>query len=750
MMMMMMMMIVIFLLLLLLLIDCCYACIGSPNDTLHLVRSRVRAFATLSAQERIELESLLQPHTLAFLCGVDQVFTDPFDFAVDDESSSSIDSTTNAPFRLATDRRRWLSTLLPHYDASEHPRVAWLALSLRYWVEELHVTLPVAVELLWRVNEAKRAAQMWSPEKVQQYLTQCLVNCEDDDAVAFRANVQAALKDAPAGTVTAAAMCATRDDDALLRLLPSLTRWYDRRRLLRNMQVALPLPPRHFEGVARFVLLGLVRFAPSALPSPLVAHLLPLDEDLRQSTGEAYCWRTPDDLPPPDAPPLRTTLSALENDREQWEDEYDHAPDWRRAEMNQTLCPCSRADCGSCGSHGACLGDRCACVHTERTRFVGERCERVDACDAACENDGECVAEQCRCRALTFGERCEQRCSSVYNLTLCEAFNGVPFQRPHLLYRAEARVASALTLKCRDVAHALCADAVLVAKPCEREPLRIAFLLVVPDSDADRAALLAALDRLFAPAHLFAVLLSDANEARNVELRIAIQTRVAELALERADARLLRDETPQSRARGDAVYRANPLLFVQPTTRWVDGGFSMVQVVHDAAKQLFAHDANAYDFLVPLNVRSQANVAPIAKWEAILETRRDFSALDAVALGERRANELYFDANFYEHDGELHALNVTLPMPLDAVSTLFADDKPRFRRADGRSTSFRIVLHYGLVRLLAVEAAWTARLDTMFEFTRNAIDAYFHTALLGNRLRRRALSYAQLEQQLFE
>jgi hypothetical protein len=358
---------------------------------------------------------------------------------------------------------------------------------------------------------------------------------------------------------------------------------------------------------------------------------VPLDDDLRRShAADAYCWRTRDDLPPPDEPPLRAALAAAELERELAEDEYDHAPEWRRAEMNQTLCPCAAAaDCGDCGAHGACLGERCACLHTERARFVGARCERVDECDGACENDGECLAEQCRCRALTFGDRCEQRCASVFNLTLCEAFNGVPFQRPHLLFRAEARVASALTLKCRDVAHALCADAVLVAKPCEREPLRIAFLLVVPDSDADRAALLG---RARAPVRAGASVCRAAQRRqRGAQRRAAHGDPEARRARgeARADARLLRDETPQSRARGDAVYRANPLLFVQPTTRWVDGGFSMVQVVHDAAKQLFAHDANAYDFLVPLNVRAQANVAPIAQWEAI-------ARYEARLLGARR------------------------------------------------------------------------------------------------------------------
>jgi hypothetical protein len=732
------------------LVSVCVACIGSSNETLRLLRSQVRSFAVMNAQERIELESLVQAHSLAFLCGLDQLVADPFDFAAHDDKPilgalSTDDSLT--PFRLLSDRRRWLDTLLPHYAPIEYARIAWLALSLRYWIEELHVSVRVAIELLWRVNELKRAARAWSPSEVRSYLTQRYGPNEPDDEE-YLVNLGSALSSA--GGIGGAQMCDVRDDDALLRLLPSLTRWYDRRRVMRNLQVALPIPPRHFESVVRFVLLGLVRFAPSALPSPLIADLLPLDEDMRTDTSEADCWRTHDDLPPPGEPPLRTTLAAIELDREHWEDEYDHAPEWRRAEMNQTLCPCSSVSCDSCGERGVCLGDRCACLHTESSRVVGARCERTDACDEACENEGECLGEQCRCRALTFGDRCEQRCESVYNLTLCEAFNGVPFQRPHLLYRAEARVASALTLKCRDVAHALCADAVLVAKPCEREPLRIAFLLVVPDSDDDRAALLAVLERLFRPAHLFAVLLSDANEARNVELRATIQKRVLSLVDERADARLLRAETPQSRARGDAVYRASPLLFVQPTKRWVDGGFSMVQVVHDAAKQLFAHDANAYDFLVPLNVRAQANVAPIAKWEALLETKRGFSALDAVALSERRANELYFRTNYYESDGALHALSISLPTPPDAISTLFADETPRFRLADGRSTAFRLVLHYGMLRLLAVDAAWTARLQTMFEFTRNAIDAYFHTALLGNRQRRRALSYAALESQLFE
>lgn len=731
-------------------VSVCVACIGSSNDTLRLLRSQVRSFAVLSSQERIELESLFhaQSHTLAFLCGLDQLVADPFDFASETSPITASADDSQAPFRLLSDRRRWLDALLPHYAPNEYARIAWLALSLRYWIEELHVPMRVAIELLWRVNELKRAARRWSPSDVRSYLSQRYGPNEPGDEEHLT-NLGVALSSSAAG-VGGAQLCDVRDDDALLRILPSLTRWYDRRRVLRNLQVALPIPPRHFEGVVRFVLLGLIRFAPSALPSPLIADLLPLDEDMRADTSEADCWHTHDDLPPPGEPPLRTTLAAIELDREHWEDEYDHAPEWRRAELNQTLCPCSSAACDSCGERGVCLGDRCACLHTESSRVVGARCERTDACDAACDNDGECIGEQCRCRALTFGDRCEQRCESVYNLTLCEAFNGVPFQRPHLLYRAEARVASALTLKCRDVAHALCADAVLVAKPCEREPLRIAFLLVVPDSDDDRAALLAVLERLFRPAHLFAVLLSDVNEARNVELRAALQLRVLSLAEERADARLLRAETPQSRARGDAVYRASALLFVQPTTRWVDGGFSMVQVVHDAAKQLFAHDANAYDFLVPLNVRTQANVAPIAKWEELLETKRGFSALDAVALSEQRANELYFQKNYYESDGALHALSISLPTPPDAISTLFADETARFRLPDGRSTAFRLVLHYGMLRLLAVDATWTARLQTMFEFTRNAIDAYFHTALLGNRQRRRALSYAALESQLFE
>jgi hypothetical protein len=215
---MMMMMMTMLLLLLLLMIHLSLACIGTPNDTVHLVQSRVRAFATLSAQERIELESLLQTHSLAFLCGLDQVFADPFD--EDEEDTTTTTTTGTTGFRLATDRRRWLASLLPHYDATEQARVAWLALSLRYWIEELHVSVRVAIELLWRVNEAKlHAAQFWSPADVLLYVAQCVVRCDDADARAFRANVRAAVRDAAPGALSAAAMCATRDDDALLRSL---------------------------------------------------------------------------------------------------------------------------------------------------------------------------------------------------------------------------------------------------------------------------------------------------------------------------------------------------------------------------------------------------------------------------------------------------------------------------------------------------------------------------------------------------
>jgi hypothetical protein len=709
------------LLLLLLLLSLCVAvavgeaCTGSASELVQLVRRRVRSFALLSHAQRSEFEVLLQTanHSVPFLCGLDQVVADPFD---DEQRASTM--RLIAPFRLASDDRLWLSLLLAHYAPIERPRVAWLAVSLRYWAEELGAPLLVAVELLWRVNEAKQTALLWSAAELERYVAQS--EWRDD---VYQANVLAALHDA--GGVSGAALCRFRDDDDVQRSLPTLTRWYDRRRLLRNLQVLMPVPPRHFEAIVRFVLLGLSGFDASALPASLAGDLAPLDVDLRADVSAQFCWRTVADPPAPGAP-TRSALAAAEAQREAWEDEYDHAPEWRRAEMNRTVCSCAGDACPRCNvDTGVCVGDRCACLHTSAARFVGAQCERRDECDAPCSNDGECIGETCRCRANTFGPQCEQQCGAVYNLTVCEAFNGVPFQKPHLLFRAETRVAAALTAKCRDVAHALCADAVLVAKPCDRDPLRIAFLLVVPDaSDASRAALLRLLDTLFRPAHLFAVLLAVESDA----LRAEIRKRVA--ALSHVDPRLTREETVWSRARGDAVFRASPLMFVRPTRPWTDGGFSVVQAVRDAAHQLFAHDSNAYDFLVPLDVRTQSSVAPIATWEHLLETKRGFSALDAV-----RADDTLLSATVYEHGGALHALPVALPLPPHS-GAIFTDPRAR--------GSFRLILHYGFMRWFALERKRAAQLDSLFEFSRDPIASYFHTALLTGRLRRRAVSFAAL------
>lgn len=269
------------------------ACVGGVSDAVRLIRARVRTYALLPSEERSEFESLLTTanHTLAFLCGMDQVVADPFDYA----DGAPIDFVRSATsFRLLSDDRRWLDALLPHYAAFERPRVAWMAIALRYWVEELGAPLMLVLELLWRLNELKRdAVPGWSAADVERYLVQsdgvASSSSSSPDSLRYRSNVLAALHDG--GGLAGAALCRLRDDDDVQRTLPTLTRWYDRRRLLRNVHVLLPLPPRHFEAVARFVALGVAGFDASVLPAGFIGDLVPLDVDLRADVAAQHCWR---------------------------------------------------------------------------------------------------------------------------------------------------------------------------------------------------------------------------------------------------------------------------------------------------------------------------------------------------------------------------------------------------------------------------------------------------------------------------
>lgn len=194
-------------------------------------------------------------------------------------------------------------------------------------------------------------------------------------------------------------------------------------------------------------------------------------------------------------------------------------------------------------------------------------------------------------------------------------------------------MATGLITRCVDVVHSLCSDAVLPAKPCRHEPLRVAFLVLIPHTALhEPQRVVDLLQRIYAPQHLVALHVVQVD-AEGVPKRVVIEFRgidrfakdffffffhsiLAVLAairqfMSRMDALmresddsvpLRKQETLESAARGDVVYRAAPVFFVDSPINVTFGGISMVDFVLNGAHAIFRHDENAYDFLIPLHV----------------------------------------------------------------------------------------------------------------------------------------------------
>jgi hypothetical protein len=74
------------------------------------------------------------------------------------------------------------------------------------------------------------------------------------------------------------------------------------------------------------------------------------------------------------------------------------------------------------------------------------------------------------------------------------------------------------------------------------------------------------------------------------------------------------------------------VFFINTPMEMTLGGISQVRLVLRGAKAMFAHDDNAYDFLVPLNVASQRIALSSARLSSLLVTKRGFSMFDAAPL----------------------------------------------------------------------------------------------------------------------
>ena len=117
------------------------------------------------------------------------------------------------------------------------------------------------------------------------------------------------------------------------------------------------------------------------------------------------------------------------------------------------------------------------------------------------------------------------------------------------------------------------------------------------------------------------------------------------------------------------------------------------------------------------------------------QTKRGFSVFEAMPVKER--NVARFQPQHFEVGNELHVepamLSVdTLPRWTRSKRALFATER--------HSDEMAMALHYEFVRLLSIETAYVDELRDLFAFTRAPFDAFFASALLNSRLRRRWLA----------